>query len=218
MSTPRPPVTQVTQVTHVLTFALVCSLGAAGCSDDAATTPDGGASAPTEAAAPTPTVSTPPPSSDGGADGSSSAPNAGDDQIPATGSPEAVRAWLEKKLYTKWACEPSAHPRRPGSGHSANRICSNAALSAHGTGEFPVGAASVKELYDSSGAPSGYAMAVKQDQGGGEAWYWYELIGESVVANGRGDSGSAKSICVSCHAGAGQGGQSGHDQVFTQVR
>lgn len=217
MSIPR---LHAAHVACVLTFALVCSLGTAGCSDDATSSPDGGASAP-DAASPTPTSSsTAPPSSDGGADSSSSAPSAGDDQTPATGSPEAVRAWLDKKLYTKWACEPSAHPRRPGSGHAANRICSNEKLSAHRpeTGEFPVGAASVKELYDSSGAPSGYAMAVKQDQGGGEAWYWYELIGESVVANGRGDSGSAKSICVSCHAGAGQGGQSGHDQVFTQVR
>lgn len=216
MSTPRPP---VTHVTHVLTFALVCSLGAAGCSDDAATTPDGGARAPSESAPPSATATTPPlPLADGGADGSSSTSSTGDDQTPATGSPEAVRAWLDKKLYTKWACEPAAHPRRPGSGHSANRICSNAALSAHGAGEFPVGAASVKELYDSSGSPSGYAMALKQGPGSGEAWYWYERIGESVVENGRGDSGSAKSICVSCHAGAGQSGQSGHDQVFTQVR
>jgi hypothetical protein len=210
---------QVTQVAHVLTFALVCSLATAGCSDDASSSTDGGAVVPAEGAAPVPTASTTAPlPSDGGADGTSEPPSAGDDQTPATGSPEAVRAWLDKKLYTKWACEPSPHPRRPGSGHAANRICSNARLSGHGTGEFPVGAASVKELYDSSGAPSGYAMAVKQGQGGGEAWYWYELIGESVVANGKGDSGSAKSICVSCHAGAGQNGQSGHDQVFTQVR
>jgi hypothetical protein len=215
MSTPR------TRVARLLTCVMVVSLGAAGCSDASGTSPDSGASAPTEAAAPMPTSSsTASPPSDGGVDASSVGPSAGDEQTPATGSPEAVRAWLDQKLYTKWACEPSAHPRRPGSGHAANRICSNGKLSTHRpeTGEFPVGAASVKELYDSSGAPSGYAMAVKQSLGGGEAWYWYELIGESVVANGRGDSGSAKSICVSCHEGAGQGGQSGHDQVFTQVR
>lgn len=206
-------------VTSLLTLALVCSLGAAGCSDDASASTDGGSSAPAEASLPAPTASTTTPvPSDGGTEASVPTPSAGDEQIPATGSPDAVRAWLDKKLYTKWACEPSPHARRPGSGHSTNRICSNGLLSAHGSGEFPVGAASVKELYDSSGAPSGYAMAVKQSVGGGEAWYWYELLGESVVANGKGDTGSAKSICVSCHSGAGQDGQSGHDQVFTQVR
>jgi hypothetical protein len=48
----------------------------------------------------------------------------------------------------------------------------------------------------------GYAVYLKTDadSAGGDNWYWYERIGEDVVADGMGDSGTAKSICVGCHA------------------
>jgi hypothetical protein len=139
-----------------------------------------------------------------------------DAQTPPTGS-SAVDAWLAQGAYRAWRCEPSPHPARSPSPHGTNRICSNDVLSSHGDGEFPVGAAAVKEIYDGT-AVHGYALYRKVGIGGGEAWYWYEKVDESVGADGVGSSGAPKSVCVGCHAGAGVGGHSGHDFVFTQVK
>ena len=172
-----------------------------------ATTP-----APTATSTPTtgPTVTTP--TADAGPT------TAGDGETPPTGDAATVKAWLDTKAYTKWACEPAPHPGRAGTGHSANRICSNGLLSRHGAGEYPVDAASVKELFDGNGTLNGYALLLKTKPGGVESFYWYENIGASVIANGQGDSGSAKSVCTGCHDGAGKNGQTGHDGVFTQVK
>ena len=146
--------------------------------------------------------------------------NAGDKDVPATGPVADVKAWLALGNYKtgSWKCEEAPHAARSPSPHGTNRICSNATLSGHGAGEFPVGSAGVKEIY--TGAEiTGYAVYRKLKAGGGEAWYWYEEIGGSVVANDTGDKGAAKSICVGCHAGAGSDAMhSGHDQVYTQVK
>lgn len=198
-----------------LAVALASSVAAlAACSDpapDAPTDADAATATPSatssSTAPPTPSAATP-----------SVPPPAASDEIPATGDTSAIEAWLATKAYTRWKCEPSPHPRRAGSGHAQNRICSNGALSAHGDGEYPVGAASVKELFDGSGNINGYATLLKVRSGGVESFYWYERIGAGVVANGMGDSGSAKSVCTGCHDGAGKNGQTGHDGVFTQVR
>ncbi len=137
---------------------------------------------------------------------------------PVTGQ-EDIEAWLREGSYKSWKCEPVAHERRSGSGHSRNRICSNAALSAHGDGEFPVDSASVKELVEDDGTIDGYAVYRHVKAGkGGDTWYWYERIGTRLVADGLGTEGAPKSTCVSCHEGAGIGGKTGHDLVFTQVR
>lgn len=211
LSDPPP---EVFMRTHfVLSASLLLTLSA--CSDASdPTTPDAG---PPSGAIPSGTTSstpTAPPNTDAAPPPVTPA----DAQTPATGDPAVVRAWLDSKAYTKWACEPAPHPRRNGSGHSANRICSNTLLANHGAGEYPVGAASVKELFDANNNLNGYAMLLKTKAGGAESFYWYENIGASVVANGLGDSGSAKSVCTGCHSGAGQNGQSGHDFVFTQVK
>lgn len=189
-----------------------------GCSSEAespapGTSPTPSGTSPTSPTA-TATGTTPPA-------GDASAPlpaTGGDAETPPTGDAATVKAWLDTKAYTKWACEPAPHPGRAGTGHSANRICSNGLLSRHGSGEYPVGAASVKELFDGNGNLNGYAMLLKTKPGGVESFYWYENIGASVIANGQGDSGSAKSVCTGCHDGAGKNGQTGHDGVFTQVR
>ncbi len=202
---------------HSSTRALAwcaASLLVLGCSDSPTPTvgpPDGGDASP----APSGTSTTAPPSDAGLARDAGSAP--GDDQTPPTGDAAAIRAWLDAKAYTRWTCEASPHPARPGSAHSANRICANTLAAAHGAGEFPAGAAMVKELYDSGGKVTGYATSLKTRPGAGEAWYWYEVLGTSVVANGLGDTGSPKTLCAACHAGAGAG-TTGHDFVYTQVK
>ena len=131
-------------------------------------------------------------------------------QTPPPGQTN-IEAWLQEGHYKKWACEAAAHPPRSPSGHSSNRICSNNLLS-NAKGTYPVGSASVKELFSGSEI-NGYAIFLKtRESSGGETWYWYERIGSSLIADGQGDSGKAKSICVSCHS------QAPSDQVFTQIK
>lgn len=136
----------------------------------------------------------------------------GDAQTPPTGEAN-VESWLAQKMYNAWKCEPAPHAPRPPSPHGSDRICSNDLLSKHeGGGEYPVGAAAVKELYDGSSIV-GYAVYRKVGAGhGGESWYWYEKIRGGLNADGTGGSGEPKDVCVSCHAGAP------NDFVFTQVR
>lgn len=142
-----------------------------------------------------------------------------DPQLPPVASESELTAWVAAEVYTKWACEPALHTARSPSPHGKNRICSNAKLSAHGTGEYPVGAATVKELFDASDKRIGHAVAVKTKAGAGEAWHWYERLNGSTVVNSAGDTGTAKSVCVGCHAKAGSdSAHSGHDLIYTQVK
>ena len=128
--------------------------------------------------------------------------------VPPTNSAASLEAWLATGEYKSWVCEATTHPARAGSGHTRNRICSNPTLSsATGTGEYPIGAAGVKELIDGAGAITGYAVYVKKQPGAGEGWFWYERVGSSTYANGLGVS-----LCVGCHSGAPR------DSVFTHVK
>ena len=144
----------------------------------------------------------------------------GDTQTPATGDDATISAWLAKGEYKAWTCEPAVHDARSPSPHGKNRICSNTLSSKHAAGEFPVGAANVKEIYDEAGQKVvGFAIARKVAAGAGDAWYWYEKTGTSVVANGLGVEGAPMAVCVGCHKGAGSDAKhSGHDLVYTQVK
>jgi hypothetical protein len=111
--------------------------------------------------------------------------------------------------------------------HGKNRVCSNdlaAGFSGKAGDERPLGTASVKELYDDDSQLAGYSVAVKvgAQSSGGAAWYWYERVPTSgVVANGLGDSGTPKSVCVGCHGGAGSDSKhsvtGSSDFVYLQV-
>jgi hypothetical protein len=163
----------------------------------------------------------------GGADGATGVTDGqdasvGSPQTPPTGA-AAVETWLAAKHYLAWHCEAAPHEGRSPSAHGRNRICTNDLLSAHTTGEYPVGAAAVKELYKSSGdTVAGFAVSLHNKAGAaGGDWYWYERLPgrSSPVADGQGSGGGAKSICVSCHAAAGSdGAHPGHDYVYTQVK
>lgn len=156
-------------------------------------------------------------------------------QTPPTGH-DAVEAWLTAGDYKSWHCEPAVHEARSPSPHGFNRICSNDLVAANvsGTGAWPMGAAAVKELYAAQdGAIIGYAVYLKQaaDSADGANWYWYERVpldseaphdANGVVADGTGGSGTAMTICVGCHAGAGSDAAhtpstGGRDQVYTPV-
>lgn len=149
------------------------------------------------------------------------------DQSPPTGR-AAVEAWLAAGTYKAWTCESTVHASREPSPHGFNRICSNAVIAsnASGTASWPVGAAAVKELFESATdvVPIGYSLYLKQDadSAGGAGWYWYERIDDSIYADGRGSSGTARSICVGCHQRAGADSRhtpspGGRDLVYTPV-
>ena len=135
--------------------------------------------------------------------------SAGDDltdpELPPRGTDD-LPAWLAAGYYRAWRCEPEAHEGRAPSPHGRNRICNNAALhAAAGTGPFPAGAASVKEIFD--GDVKTYAVSRKlADGAGGDTWYWYEGNAEHAYGNGRGTP-----VCTGCHGGAAR------DYVFTIV-
>ncbi len=152
----------------------------------------------------------------------------GDAQTPPT-SGDDVESWLAEGLYKSWTSETAVHAARSPSPHGFNRIFVNDAMAAAaaGTAAWPKGAASVKELYASASdtKPMGYAVSLKLDgdSGGGANWYWYERIGSQVVADGAGDGGTPKSICVGCHSAAGVDADhtptpGARDQVYTPVK
>jgi hypothetical protein len=131
----------------------------------------------------------------------------GSAQLPPTSNGSDVEAWIAKGSYMDWTCETASHPQIKVSPHGKNRICSNDLISGFKGAvgdERPKGSAAVKELYNDSDELVGYAVSVKLEatSNGGANWYWYERTPSGVVADGKGDAGAAKSICVSCHAGA----------------
>lgn len=165
--------------------------------------------------------------------GSAPSPGMGDAQTPPTIGYEGIEAWLSAGSYKNWHCEPAPHlPRSPSPHKGQNRICSNDLLSGAGPGEYPVGSAAVKELFDDTGATlNGYAVYLHTKPGTtSNTYYWYERVPLSsaaphdpvtgVVSDGFGGGMAAPEvICVSCHKAAGSdAAHSGHDYVYTQVR
>ncbi|HET9623980.1 MAG TPA: hypothetical protein VFP84_21560 [Kofleriaceae bacterium] len=139
-------------------------------------------------------------------------PGVGDDltdpELPARGLDD-IQTWLAAGYYKAWACELVMRPMRSPSPHGYARVCNNevlhAAISA-GSGQFPVGAASVKEEYE-AGKLVGFAVSRRLDDGAdGNAWYWYERNAEGTFANSAG-SGN----CTGCH------GDAKRDYVYTLV-
>jgi hypothetical protein len=134
------------------------------------------------------------------------------DQLPPTSGDADIAPWLATGAYKKWSCEPAPHSASGASAHSRNRVCSNTAIATHdpASGAWPVGAASVKELYDGDRI-TGYAVARKVTAGADAgAWYWYERIGSTLYADGLGTENAPKTLCGDCHS-------RGTDFVYTAV-
>lgn len=148
--------------------------------------------------------------------------SASDPQLPPTTGRVAVRAWLAAGHYRSWRCEAMPHAQRLSSPHGSNRICANATLAGAAAAPWPVGSAAVKELYNAAGTRVGYAVYVKARAGtDGANWYWFEEVApgtvlmtpdpveaDGTVADGFGDRGNPRAVCVGCHA-------SGMDYAFT---
>jgi hypothetical protein len=156
-------------------------------------------------------------------------------QTPPMGRAQ-IEPWLATGAYKQWHCESAIHAQRSPSPHGFDRICSNDAIASNatGTGEWPQGAAAVKELYASATdtTPNGYAVYLKTQStsAGGSNWYWYERVplssaaphdANGVVADGLGSAGGPPmQICVGCHSAAGSDAAhtpspGGRDEVYT---
>jgi hypothetical protein len=143
-------------------------------------------------------------------------------QTPPMGA-TALEAWLSSGAYKDWHCEEESHAARSPSPHGANRICSNSLIAEHATesGDWPEGAAAVKEIYAAAGddEPIGYAVYLKTASASAEGanWYWYERIRDSTAADGLDEA-----LCTGCHTAAGSDAAhtpspGGRDQVYTPV-
>lgn len=129
-----------------------------------------------------------------------------DPELPPYGHAQLSK-WLDTGFYKSWTCEPSPHPARPRGAHGDNRICNNRLLSETSAGSYPVGAASVKELYR-DGSLAGFAVGRKLAPASeGSSWYWYEAVRNDVV-----DDGVDAGLCSGCHNSAPR------DFVFTHVQ
>jgi hypothetical protein len=142
----------------------------------------------------------------GGGDSGSPAPadsgaadaDPGTPQRPPVGQ-ATLEAWLAQAFYKGWACEGPISPPRLTGNHGRHRICSNQALLDSGAGAYPVGAASVKELFTSADQPNGFAVGVKiQADVGPGSWYWYERRGPSPTARPLAE-GIGVPDCAVCH-------------------
>lgn len=137
----------------------------------------------------------------------------GDAQTPPSGE-VALDAWLATGMYKAWACESGPMAARPNGAHGRNRVCSNMLVQKNSGGEYAVGAASVKELFNSNNEPIGFAVSRHIKAGStADSWYWYEKSGGRALADGVGAG-----ICDGCHSAAGRdASHQGHDYVYLQV-
>ena len=114
-----------------------------------------------------------------------------------------LNMYLQAGNYKSWAGEAAIHPA--GGPHPTNvRSFANpileAAMRQGGVTRFPIGSATVKELYSGANVLNGWAVSVKTANDGKPGdWYWYEVLNvapnASPVANGNGISG-----CAGCHS------------------
>jgi hypothetical protein len=122
----------------------------------------------------------------------------GSAQRPPRGQ-AALEAWLAQGFYKSWKCEAMIFPPRLTGNHGRQRICANDLLLGSTAGVYPTGASSVKELFDATDQPNGYAVGLKiaADEGP-QSWYWYERRGSDPKAAPKAD-GLALPDCAVCH-------------------
>jgi hypothetical protein len=121
-------------------------------------------------------------------------------QTPPRGQ-AALEPWLAEGHYRSWTCEPQIHPPRLNGAHGRHRICSNQRLLDSASGPYPVGAASVKELYEAPDKPNGFAVGLKITAGpGNDTWYWYERTGRLATLRPVADGVGTRACGEACHA------------------
>lgn len=127
--------------------------------------------------------------------------NVDDVDVPPRGEGD-IDDWIAAGHYLSWRCEPMPVDVRFGSPHRPQtRTCNNVVITSSGTGsgELPVDAASVKEMYGDTGQVKGFGVSRKVTTGGADGWYWYEKISGDVKADGMGPPAGS---CSGCHSDA----------------
>jgi hypothetical protein len=136
-----------------------------------------------------------------GATGANPGPPPGPEVPPRSQS--ALEAWLAMGHHKSWVCEQTISAARLNGAHGRHRICWNDAMVKSQSGPYPVGAASVKEMFTRDDRPNGYAIGVKIGAGtGADTWYWYERTGSSPTARPVADGVAVKICGPDCHAAA----------------
>lgn len=122
--------------------------------------------------------------------------------LPTDRAPDDVtlfNAWLSEGVYLDWDCQAEPHAALPPSPHGDNRICQNALVTnaLAGSGEFPVGATLVKEVYR-DGKLDVIAVETRIAMGDPKtSWLYYEARDDEELFSGVGID-----VCTGCHAGA----------------
>lgn len=120
--------------------------------------------------------------------------------VPA--EPEAIRAWVQALAYRSWQAQSPVHATGE---HGGARVFFNkklAASMAAGASEHPIGAAGVRELYESDlSTLRGFALMIKTGPSGqaGEGWYWFEMFGTTAETRPLVAEHGSRG-CVGCHA------------------
>lgn len=117
-------------------------------------------------------------------------------------SREPLLSWLKAGSYTSFAHESTT--KVSDGPHKIVRIYMNPTLAsslASGAATHPVGAGTVKEIYDANVKQVGWAVSVKTsaDSQGGKGWYWLETQDGTTINEGA----AAEPGCASCHAEQG---------------
>ena len=116
--------------------------------------------------------------------------------------PAALLKWLQAGSYRQWPKESGPH-RSMGPHQGLVVAYLNPMLDksmAAKAAVHPQGSAAVKELQDSSGKLTGWAVSVKTaaDSDGGRGWFWYEIVGTTPGSNVAAQANGAP-LCSACH-------------------
>lgn len=134
----------------------------------------------------------------------------GDMAAPVFDAPiesDALFKFLQDKKYSTFAAESMMHPSSGPHGQVRTFVSDKITAAVVQGSAFPIGAATVKELFTSDGTLRGWAVSVKvNDEGGVEDWYWYENF--SVTQNQPVADGTDETLCSGCH-------MAGQDMVLT---
>lgn len=109
-----------------------------------------------------------------------------------------LRTWLSQRRYADWRAESAPHASL-GPHFGRVRTFVNGPLFdslVAGNSEHPHGSVTVKELYGNGEEVRGWSVMIKQapTSDGGANWYWLEVFGTSVFADG-----PNAGICTGCH-------------------
>jgi hypothetical protein len=121
--------------------------------------------------------------------------------VPPTDGPSLLK-WLQAGNYKQWPKESGPH-RSMGPHQGLVVTYLNPVLDGSMTAKaaaHPKGSAAVKELQDSNGKLTGWALSVKTaaDSDGGKGWYWYEILGTTAGGNVAAQANGVP-LCSACH-------------------